>query len=283
RPEFALHLLFGNRDLVGGVQSECIFEEDLNEEQRRAVEYAVGVRDVYLIWGPPGTGKTTIVPEIVRNYIRLHKEYLFSTDAEFEDDFNKGIISEKLRRIFKTEGFPISEDATVRKEKEAKWEIIDGEKIYIVTKEDEKLNICHKDNPKILVCSYTNRAVDNVVKKLFDNNRCKKIIVRFGDSTLTGKYKAALFDELLKKKRKEIEKELGWFNEKINQLFLEKKKIEKEHNSKSREAKKVEKDKEAIIGEINALDAEIARIKEQVTEKERSLLNAQFEGRIDQI
>jgi len=66
-------LLFTGR-FSGGTRSECIFEENLNEEQRHAVEYAVGVRDIYLIWGPPGTGKTTIVPEIVRNYIRLHKE-----------------------------------------------------------------------------------------------------------------------------------------------------------------------------------------------------------------
>jgi hypothetical protein len=125
------HLLFGNMKISGGARNDCIFEEKLNEEQKCAVEYAVGVQDVYLIWGPPGTGKTTIVPEIVRNYIRLHK-----------------------------------------------------------------------NNPKILVCSYTNRAVDNVVMKLFD--RCKNIIVRFGSSTLMGRYKDALFDEQLEEKREEI-------------------------------------------------------------------------------
>ena len=114
-------LLFGNQEILGGVRHDCIFEEDLNEEQKCAVEYAVGVQDVYLIWGPPGTGKTTIVPEIVRNYIRLHKKYLFSTDAEFEEDMNKGIIPEKLRETFKTEEFLIAENATIRKEKEGKW------------------------------------------------------------------------------------------------------------------------------------------------------------------
>jgi superfamily I DNA and/or RNA helicase len=108
----------------------------LNSEQKQAIEYAVGVRDVYLIWGPPGTGKTTIVPEIVSNYIRLHLE----------------------------------------------------------------------GNQKILVCSYTNTAVDNVVKKLFDDERFRNSIVRFGDSTLTKEYKEVRFDEQLKKKRKGIEK-----------------------------------------------------------------------------
>ncbi len=208
------HLLFGDREISGGDRNECVFEEEeLNEEQKRAVEYAVGVQDVYLIWGPPGTGKTTIVPEIVRNYIRLHKD----------------------------------------------------------------------SNPKILVCSYTNRAVDNVVKKLFDNNRCKNIIVRFGYSTLTDEYKDALFDEQLKKKRKKIENELGGFKEKINQLFREKEKIEKERKSKNKEAETVEKDKEAIKSEINALNAEITHITDQITDNERSLLTAQFEEEIDQI
>lgn len=205
-------LLFGDGDISGGARSECIFEEEgLNEEQKRAIEYAVGVQDVYLIWGPPGTGKTTIVPEIVRNYIRLHKD------------------------------------------------------------------------TKILVCSYTNRAVDNVVMKLFDNRRCKKIIVRFGYSTLTDKYKDALFDEQLKKKRKEIERELGRFKEKIKQLFREKEKIEKERKSKNKEAETVEKDKEDIKSEINALNAEITYITDQITDNERSLLTAQFEEEIDQI
>ena len=73
-------------------------------------------------------------------------EYLFSIEKEFEDELNKGIISEKLRDIFKTNGFPLSENAMVTKEKDDKWVITDGEKIYIVKKEDGKLNIYYRDN-----------------------------------------------------------------------------------------------------------------------------------------
>jgi DNA replication ATP-dependent helicase Dna2 len=39
----------------------------LNESQREAVEKAVGCSDFHLIWGPPGTGKTRVIPEIIRN------------------------------------------------------------------------------------------------------------------------------------------------------------------------------------------------------------------------
>ncbi|MBA7512440.1 Chromosome partition protein Smc [subsurface metagenome] len=277
-------LLFGKREIAGGVQRECIFEEeDLNEEQQRAVEYAVGVQDVYIIWGPPGTGKTTIVPEIVRNYIRLHKEYLFSTDAEFEDDSNKGIISEKLRGVFKTEGVSLSENAAIRKEKEGKWDITDGEKSYIVKKEDGKLKIYRKSNPKILVCSYTNRAVDNVVMKLFD--RCKEIIVRFGSSTLTDRrYKDALFDEQLEKKRKEIEKTIEkTFKRLLSVLKREKKEKENEVESKNREKGRVEEKKKGIEREIEALNAEIIHFEKQITDKERILLKTNLEEEIAQI
>ena len=185
-------LLFTRR-FSGGTQSECIFEENLNEEQRHAVEYAVGVRDIYLIWGPPGTGKTTIVPEIVRNYIRLH------------------------------------------------------------------------ENSKILVCSYTNRAVDNVVKKLF--NRFS--IVRFGDSTLSGdtRYKDALFEEQLKKKRMSVEEEVEReFRRLIRPLEREKKEEEGELNSNRRKKEQIEEQTERINSEIEDLNAEIEHIKRQITQ-----------------
>ena len=204
-------LLFRARVFSGGTQSECIFEENLNREQKHAVEYAVGVRDVYLIWGPPGTGKTTIVPEIVRNYIRLHEN----------------------------------------------------------------------SNP-ILVCSYTNRAVDNVVKKLF--NRFS--IVRFGDSTLSEDkgYKDALFEEQLKKKRKSIEEVVV---EKLRRLILplEREKEEKEGklNPNRREKEQIEEKIECIKSEIENLGTEIEHIKEQISGKERSLLKIHLEKGIERI
>lgn len=66
--------------------------------------------------------------------------YLFSIDAEFEDDLNNSITSEKLEDIFKDKGFLLSEDATITKGKKNEWVITDEES-FIVRKEDEKLNI----------------------------------------------------------------------------------------------------------------------------------------------
>ncbi|MBE9594775.1 MAG: carboxypeptidase regulatory-like domain-containing protein, partial [Proteobacteria bacterium] len=77
-----------------------------------------------------GNGGKTLHPEVD----------LFSIDAEFEEDLNNGIISEKLKDIFKTKGFPLSENAMVTKEKENEW-VITNEKKFIVRKEKGKLNI----------------------------------------------------------------------------------------------------------------------------------------------
>jgi len=38
----------------------------LNQTQREAVEKSAGCSDFHLIWGPPGTGKTRVIPEIIR-------------------------------------------------------------------------------------------------------------------------------------------------------------------------------------------------------------------------
>ena len=45
-------------------------DESLNESQREAVRFALAGRDLALLHGPPGTGKTTTVVELIRQAIR---------------------------------------------------------------------------------------------------------------------------------------------------------------------------------------------------------------------
>jgi len=73
----------------------------------------------------------------------IDKSYLFSIfgiDAGVEDELNGNIIPEKVKNIFKKEGFIISIDATVTREEENCWVITDREE-FIVRKENGKLNI----------------------------------------------------------------------------------------------------------------------------------------------
>ena len=89
----------------------------------------------------------------------------FNIAPEFENDLNTGTISENLKDIFKTKGFPISEKAKVTKEKEDKWVIVNGEKIYIVKKEDGKLNIYDRGNCRIQAFSRENYQIKYIINK----------------------------------------------------------------------------------------------------------------------
>ena len=70
---------------------------------------------------------------------------LFSMDTKSEDDLNKGIISGDLKSLFKTNGFPLPDDAFIIswKGKENIWTISDpsSSQKLIVIKEGEKLDV----------------------------------------------------------------------------------------------------------------------------------------------
>ena len=105
--------------------------------------------------------RNNVAKVIYRTKTVFKELYLFSIDAEFEDDLNKGIIAEELRNKFKIEGFPISENAMVTKEKDDKGAITDGEKNYVIKKEEGKLNIYKESIGKVPVLAIPDmRLVD---------------------------------------------------------------------------------------------------------------------------
>lgn len=48
-----------------GENSSVFFNLDLDDSQRQAVKFALSQREVAIVHGPPGTGKTTTVVEII--------------------------------------------------------------------------------------------------------------------------------------------------------------------------------------------------------------------------
>ena len=90
---------------------------------------------------------------VIRRLLLRPTEY-FNIDAELEDDLIKSSLSGKLKdsgklkEIFKANGFSLSDNASVTKEKENEWIIID-EEVFIVKKEDGKLNIYPVD---LIIC-----------------------------------------------------------------------------------------------------------------------------------
>lgn len=87
------------------------------------------------------TPNTLLVEEVYACKIVAAGKDLFGIDAEFENDLSSGFIPDKLKDRFNDEGFTITEHALVNKQSDNKWIITDGEKSYIIEKNDENLII----------------------------------------------------------------------------------------------------------------------------------------------
>ncbi|KAG5519681.1 hypothetical protein PMAC_001837 [Pneumocystis sp. 'macacae'] len=53
-----------------------LFDNTLNNEQKKAVEFALASKEITIIHGPPGTGKTSTLIEIIRQFVFRNKRLL---------------------------------------------------------------------------------------------------------------------------------------------------------------------------------------------------------------
>lgn len=77
-------VLVGDRPLTFSNEAAVIsesFDEDLNQEQQLAAEYALLADEVFCIHGPPGTGKTRALVEIIRRAVDAGEDVLVCTDS----------------------------------------------------------------------------------------------------------------------------------------------------------------------------------------------------------
>lgn len=80
------HLLFKERLKKLNVKVEKFFDERLNYYQRKAVINALNYDPLYLIHGPPGTGKTVTAVEIIRQLVKMGKRVLVTADSNIAVD-----------------------------------------------------------------------------------------------------------------------------------------------------------------------------------------------------
>ena len=91
------------RDLVAGkirprfIQQDVTQRPDFNQEQNLAVERALQMQDYLLIHGPPGTGKTSVIAEIVKRLCEQGQRVLLA-------GFTNQAVDNMLKRLDK-EGF----------------------------------------------------------------------------------------------------------------------------------------------------------------------------------
>ena len=62
------------------------WNEDLNPSQRTAISAALGTRDIFLIHGPPGTGKTTTLVELIFQATQRNKRVLATAESNTAAD-----------------------------------------------------------------------------------------------------------------------------------------------------------------------------------------------------
>ncbi|GAA5961582.1 hypothetical protein JCM21900_006641 [Sporobolomyces salmonicolor] len=65
-----------SQDPTFSPDAQPFLDENLNPSQREAVQFALSSAEVACIWGPPGTGKTQTLVEIIRQLIRMNKRVL---------------------------------------------------------------------------------------------------------------------------------------------------------------------------------------------------------------
>jgi len=77
-------ILTGDTDLTftnSGAAQSTPFDTELNQEQQAAVKYALLADDLFCIHGPPGTGKTRTLIEIIRRAVEAGDDVLICADS----------------------------------------------------------------------------------------------------------------------------------------------------------------------------------------------------------
>ncbi|HDI12642.1 MAG TPA: hypothetical protein ENF64_00835 [Hadesarchaea archaeon] len=67
--------------------------------------------------------------------------YLFDLPLELKQELQQEQISDRLRENFKQHGYEISEQAEIRSINTKEWDIIDGERTYVVKEHNKQLNV----------------------------------------------------------------------------------------------------------------------------------------------
>ncbi len=70
----------------GGTPRLDLHNEDLNSSQRKAVEDSIAAQNLFLIHGPPGTGKTTALIEVIEQHLKQGNKVLATADSNIAVD-----------------------------------------------------------------------------------------------------------------------------------------------------------------------------------------------------
>ena len=97
------------RDIIIGLRRPAspkkekteILDKELNESQVKAVELSLGSKDFFLIHGPPGTGKTRTLVEVIRQEVKRGRKVLATAESNVAvDNLLEGLLNyEELKVV----------------------------------------------------------------------------------------------------------------------------------------------------------------------------------------
>ena len=103
KSEYPQEVILGKENAPVEVKEEEIkpFNENLNEYQIEAVKRALGSQPLFLIHGPPGTGKTTTLVEVIEQLVkRKNKKVLATADSNTAvDNLMERLIQRGLKVV----------------------------------------------------------------------------------------------------------------------------------------------------------------------------------------
>ncbi|ROT69945.1 putative DNA-binding protein SMUBP-2 [Penaeus vannamei] len=86
--------------LTGADGKIQLFNKNLDNSQREAVEFAIQRSDLAVVHGPPGTGKTTTIVEVIRQHVKLKSKVLACAPSNLAvDNLVERLAAAKVRVV----------------------------------------------------------------------------------------------------------------------------------------------------------------------------------------
>ena len=84
----------------GGISKALKPRKNLNPEQENALRYGLAVKDVFCLHGPPGTGKSTTIGEMITILAKRNLKILIAAPSNAAVDVILAKISENLPELY---------------------------------------------------------------------------------------------------------------------------------------------------------------------------------------
>lgn len=95
-----LDLILGENKPLYSKKGVSFISKRLNENQKEAVDKSIEADDFHLVIGPPGTGKTYVIEELIRQFSKRHKKLLITAWTNLAvDNIIKRLLKTEVKKV----------------------------------------------------------------------------------------------------------------------------------------------------------------------------------------